>query len=91
MNNNRAIVPVSIHHHGNNHDGSNRMMTSNSVATNPNNRGQGPASSMRPGTASSVRMPPPTLLCNLCQKPLATTCFLCACDCIFCEGKKSIG
>ncbi|KAL7480075.1 hypothetical protein ACHAW6_005782 [Cyclotella cf. meneghiniana] len=25
------------------------------------------------------------LSCNLCSKPLATTCFLCACDCIFCE------
>ncbi len=32
--------------------------------------------------------PKPTLLCNhsQCRKPLATTCFLCACDCIFCEG-----
>lgn len=27
------------------------------------------------------------LACNRCSKPLATTCFLCSCDCIFCEGK----
>jgi len=27
----------------------------------------------------------PVLLCNLCSKQLVTTCFLCACDCIFCE------
>ena len=40
----------------------------------------------RSGTAVASHVPP-TLLCNLCQKPLATTCFLCACDCIFCEGK----
>mmetsp|Transcript_27005 Transcript_27005/g.55493 ORF Transcript_27005/g.55493 Transcript_27005/m.55493 type:complete len:386 (-) Transcript_27005:90-1247(-) len=25
------------------------------------------------------------LSCNLCSKHLATTCFLCACDCVFCE------
>jgi hypothetical protein len=27
------------------------------------------------------------LACNRCSKPLATTCFLCSCDCIFCEGE----
>lgn len=34
---------------------------------------------------TALQLTPPTLLCNLCQKSLATTCFLCACDCIFCE------
>ncbi|KAL3808221.1 hypothetical protein ACHAXA_011289, partial [Cyclostephanos tholiformis] len=28
---------------------------------------------------------PFSLACNLCYKPLATTCFHCTCDCIFCE------
>eukprot|EP00814_Leptocylindrus_danicus_P014016 CAMPEP_0116029412 /NCGR_PEP_ID=MMETSP0321-20121206/16126_1 /TAXON_ID=163516 /ORGANISM="Leptocylindrus danicus var. danicus, Strain B650" /LENGTH=396 /DNA_ID=CAMNT_0003503787 /DNA_START=45 /DNA_END=1235 /DNA_ORIENTATION=+ len=41
------------------------------------------AGSARPKSRGSV--PPPTLMCNLCVKPLATTCFLVACDCIFCE------
>lgn len=41
----------------------------------------------RQGTRHSAGPPKPTLLCNHCRKPLATTCFLCACDCIFCEGK----
>ena len=27
------------------------------------------------------------LKCNRCVKPLATTCYLCKCDCIFCEGE----
>lgn len=36
-------------------------------------------------------LPPPALLCNRCSTPLATTCFLCACDCVFCEGKKNNG
>lgn len=50
----------------------------------------------RPGTGASrvttapgARLPPPAnLLCNMCRKPLATTCYLTACDCIFCEGTK---
>lgn len=25
--------------------------------------------------------------CNRCRKPLSTTVYLCACDCVFCEGK----
>ena len=24
--------------------------------------------------------------CNRCRKPLATTLFICSCDCVFCEG-----
>lgn len=27
------------------------------------------------------------LSCNRCQKPLSTTLFVCACDCVFCEGR----
>ncbi|KAL7548501.1 hypothetical protein ACHAWF_011793 [Thalassiosira exigua] len=43
-----------------------------------------------PGTSSgrsvaSSRPIAPALACNLCNKALVTTCFLCACDCIFCE------
>ena len=45
------------------------------------------ANSVRSTRSAAARQPPPSLLCNLCQKPLATTCFLCACDCIFCEGE----
>ena len=43
--------------------------------------------STRSTRSSSARLPPPSLLCNRCNTPLATTCFLCACDCIFCEGE----
>jgi len=53
-------------------------MTSKAIV--PRSRGARP-----PSTAASRHIPPPTLLCNLCTKPLATTCFLCSCDCIFCE------
>ena len=28
------------------------------------------------------------LSCNNCRKPLATTVFLCKCDCVFCESKS---
>mmetsp|Transcript_9318 Transcript_9318/g.21129 ORF Transcript_9318/g.21129 Transcript_9318/m.21129 type:complete len:368 (+) Transcript_9318:224-1327(+) len=39
------------------------------------------------GSVSSVSRRPiqNPLLCNKCAKPLNTTCFLCACDCVFCE------
>ena len=90
MSNNRAIVPV-LPHGGSSVGGgsvSNRMMTANTVTTHLPNRQLG-TSSTRPGTGSANRILPPMLLCNLCQKPLATTCFLCACDCIFCEGEDS--
>mmetsp|Transcript_4906 Transcript_4906/g.10835 ORF Transcript_4906/g.10835 Transcript_4906/m.10835 type:complete len:159 (+) Transcript_4906:340-816(+) len=45
---------------------------------------------MPPGTSSghsvaTTRQAAPALSCNLCNKPLVTTCFLCACDCVFCE------
>lgn len=90
MNNNRSIVPVIPHGGrgvGGNGGGSvsNRMMTSNTTATNHHPNRRPGTNSTRPGTASSSRIMPPSLMCNLCQKPLATTCFLCACDCIFCE------
>ena len=58
-----------------------RPMTSNTMATSAT------AATGGRTTIGVTRIPPPTLLCNLCQKPLATTCFLCACDCIFCEGE----
>ncbi len=38
-------------------------------------------------SVGSTRPAASALSCNLCSKPLATTCFLCACDCIFCEGE----
>jgi len=39
-------------------------------------------------SSGAPRVSPPSLLCNRCNTPLATTCFLCACDCIFCEGES---
>ena len=36
---------------------------------------------------SSSRPVAPSLSCNLCNKALVTTCFVCACDCVFCEGE----
>lgn len=41
----------------------------------------------RPSTARSQAggRPQQVLLCNRCTKPLATTCYLTKCDCIFCE------
>ena len=44
---------------------------------------------MPPGS-SSGRPAASNLSCNKCSKPLATTCFLCSCDCIFCEGEYPI-
>jgi hypothetical protein len=35
------------------------------------------------GNAESRGSP---LKCNRCEKCLSTTVFLCACDCVFCEG-----
>jgi hypothetical protein len=29
--------------------------------------------------------------CNRCHKSLSTTCFVCACDCVFCEGTEGNG
>lgn len=40
-----------------------------------------------PGSSRGGRPSGSALACNRCSKPLATTCFLCSCDCIFCEGK----
>ena len=37
-----------------------------------------------PGNPGAVR-PPQVLTCNRCTKPLATTCYLTRCDCVFCE------
>jgi hypothetical protein len=31
-------------------------------------------------------MPPPGFRCNKCAKPLVKNCFVCACDCVFCES-----
>jgi hypothetical protein len=51
-----------------------------------------PGSSGERSVSSSAHHPAAAALsCNLCSKPLATTCFLCACDCIFCEGEFLVG
>ena len=38
----------------------------------------------RAGAGGAVR-PPQVLTCNRCTQPLATTCYLTRCDCVFCE------
>eukprot|EP00985_Skeletonema_marinoi_P016495 scaffold8888_cov131-Skeletonema_marinoi.AAC.1 len=50
------------------------------------------SSGMPPGSSSSSGRPPAAsnLSCNKCSKPLATTCFLCSCDCIFCEAWRAL-
>ena len=59
-----------------------RPSLTSTVASRPTTgRGQGSA---RTATAAGPR-PPQVLTCNRCTKPLATTCYLTRCDCIFCE------
>ena len=61
------------------------------MASNGNGGGGGgpstPSNHSVRSSSGAPRVPPPSLLCNRCNTPLATTCFLCACDCIFCEGE----
>jgi len=63
------------------------------MASNGNGGGGGgpstPSNHSVRSSSGAPRVPPPSLLCNRCNTPLATTCFLCACDCIFCEGELS--
>ena len=55
-----------------------RVGTGMSVQSQMSSSGRTPSGRTPSGSA---------LACNRCSKPLATTCFLCSCDCIFCEGK----
>lgn len=45
------------------------------------------SSAVPPGSSSGRPAVSSAIACNRCSKPLATTCFLCSCDCIFCEGE----
>ena len=58
-----------------------RPSLTSTVASRPTT-GRGQGGSAR--TAAAPR-PPQVLTCNRCTKPLATTCYLTRCDCIFCE------
>ena len=57
-----------------------RPSLTSTVASRPTTgRGQGSARN------TAAPRPPQVLTCNRCHKPLATTCYLTRCDCIFCE------
>lgn len=89
-NNNNRSVHTSHHHHSHQHH-TTSMIPSNSRRPNTtcDNSTVMTTASVK-SRAASHQKPIPTLLCNLCSKPLVTTCFLCACDCIFCEGESTI-
>ena len=61
----------------------------NDVVLTSSLRGGGTSSSPLDNLDSS-RPAEPSLSCNLCKKALVKTCFLCACNCVFCEGECAV-
>jgi hypothetical protein len=67
------------------------------INSSNNNKGNGTGGVLSRGgtsvnTPSKRGGPPPSgFRCNRCAKPLTTTCFVCACDCVFCEGTYEFG
>jgi len=62
--------------------GGGRPSLTSTVASRPTTAGRGRGGG---GGGGATARPPQVLTCNRCTKPLATTCYLTRCDCIFCE------